>query len=104
MPVGVGLAIGGIGAGLGIWGASKNKDQAAGPQAPTSNFIASAASNTPPSATAASSTATQQAQIAAAQQRKKTAAGDTLLTPQAPAGGYSSGTPKATSPAMLIGR
>lgn len=103
MPLGVGLAIGGIGAGLGIWGASKNNGGQPAAQAATGNLVDAATQSKPPNAIQGASDATSQATIAATKQRKKAAAGDTLLTPKPPAGGYSSGTAGAPAPAALLG-
>src|SRR6267154_6005167 len=103
MPLGVGLAIGVVGGAIGgkLLGGGSNNQPAAQPN--TSSLVDSATKNAPPGAIQSASNATDQANIAAMKQRKKAAAGDTLLTPSAPAGGYNSGTAGSPAPASLIG-
>lgn len=105
MPIGIGIAvgvaaIGGVAAGKKLGGGSRD-GQAAGVNSPTQSFT-DAATSKQPSTVQGASNASQQAQVAATKQRKKAAAGDTLLTPIPPAGGYKSGS-ASLSQKTLIG-
>lgn len=104
MPLGATLAVIGIAGGFGAAKAFGGKDDAAQKDASnTSGLVSQATGTKPPSIVQGASDATGQAAIAAQKQRKKAQAGDTLLTPGAPAGGGGSGTPGKLQPATLIG-
>lgn len=103
MPLGVGLAIGAVAGGAAGYFGGKSSNSDTAPQANTTGLVGQATSGQPPSAVQTASDSTDQANIAAMKQRKKAAAGDTLLTPAAPAGGYNSGTAGPQMPATLLG-
>jgi hypothetical protein len=66
-------------------------------------LVDAATKATPPSAVQGASNTAQQALIAGQKQKKRAVAGDTLMTPYSPNGGYAGGAQAKLKPATLIG-